>query len=67
MCGQEKSAIVIVRDGAFLRNGKENGIMKNIRRTIVTLKKTAAYAFRQMKRDAVRRRVWKSRTKYILA
>ena len=41
--------------------------MKQIRRTAGTVKNTAATVLFRMKRDYVRRRVWKSRKKYSLA
>ena len=41
--------------------------MKNIRRSVVSLKKTATGALLRMKRDTVRKRVWKSQKRYIIA
>ena len=48
-------------------NGKENGIMKTIRRTVGMMKVTATVALLRVKRVTVRKRVWKSQKRYIMA
>lgn len=62
-CGIRQQRIFCTHDHI----SKGEGTMKQIRRTAGTVKNTAATVLFRMKRDYVRRRVWKSRKKYSLA